>query len=204
MQLAAMLFAILTGIAMAVYPGYRFSDQFLSEIGATHHGTAAALFACALVILGLAMVVFAAAWRDYAFGRGRARWLGRASQLCGTLSGLAFVVAACTPIDIALALHNAVVVAAFGLLLAYVATTTILWACNGAPLGVLVAGAAYATVLTVYFGAVGWAVRNGLLDHIRVVIVGQKIVVGASLAYIVYMTMIIRRWARVPAARARL
>jgi hypothetical protein len=203
LQLAALQFLVLTSVSITLYPEYRFADQFLSELGATRtawgvpNRGAAALFGCALGILGVAMVVFAAAWRDYAFERGRARWLGVASQVCGTVSGLAFVTAACTPIDIALAAHNSVVVAAFGLLLGFAACTTALWSRNGAPAGVVVAGATYAAILVVYFGAVAWAVASGLFAHRRVLIVGQKIVVAASLGYIVYLTLVIRRraWA---------
>src|SRR5439155_11545077 len=125
-------FVVLTAIAMQLYPGgYRFFMNFLSELGATrtwegepNHG-GAVLFAIALGTLGIAMVAFAGAWRDFAFAKGRARVFGIAGQLFGTLSGGAFLAVAATPVNLALDVHNGMVVAAFGLLLGYVACLTV-------------------------------------------------------------------------------
>lgn len=196
---AALQFAVLTSLAMWLYPNYRFAEQFLSELGATRtwwriaNHEAAVVFAVAVVVLGGGMIVFAAAWRDYAFARGRARAVGVASQVCGTVSGLAFVGVASSPIDLALDLHNALVAAAFVLLLVFVACLTIVWWCNGAPRSVLVAGALYVVMLASYFAAAGWAIATDPWAHRRVLVIGQKIVVYASLAYVVFLTLTIRR-----------
>ncbi len=108
MLYAALQFVVLTAIAMVVYgDGYRFSHNFLSELGATTtwSGTpnhaAAVLFGIALAGLGSAFVAFAGAWRAFAFARGRARGAGIASQLFGTASGTAFVAVAVTPVNLA-------------------------------------------------------------------------------------------------------
>lgn len=195
---AALQFAVLTAVAMWLYPRYRFADHFLSDLGATRtwsgepNHAAAVVFAIAVATLGLAMVVFASAWRAYAFAHGRGRGIGIASQVTGTLSGLAFAGVAVTPIDLALDHHNALVVAAFGLLLVFVACTTLVWSRNGAPRGIVVAGVAYAVLLAGYFAAAGWAVATDPFGHRRVLIVGQKLVVYAALAYVVYLTLSIR------------
>src|SRR5438045_2679159 len=113
---AALQFVVLTTIAMAIYPGgYRFTENFLSELGATrtwtgepnHAGTV--LFGIALGTLGVAAIGFAGAWRDFAFARGRARAVGLAGQLFGTASGEAFLAVAVTPVNLALDLHNTLV-----------------------------------------------------------------------------------------------
>jgi hypothetical protein len=139
------------------------------------------------------MIVFAAAWRDYAFEHNRAHGLGVASQLCGTLSGLAFIGVAFTPIDRALDLHNALVVGAFVLLLAFAACTTVVWWRNAAPPSAIAAGALYAAMLAIYFAVAGWAVATDLSAHLGVLVVGQKLVVYTSMAYVVFLTLTLRR-----------
>jgi hypothetical protein len=138
------------------------------------------------------MIVFASAWRDYAFDRGRARGAGIASQICGTLSGLAYIGVACAPIDRAMDIHNVLVVIAHGLLLVFAVCTTLVWWRNGAPLGAIVAGILYPVTLLTYFAAVAYAARD-LYAHRHILIVGQKIIVYASLAYVVFLTLTIRR-----------
>jgi hypothetical protein len=196
---AALQFVVLTAVAMQLYPDYRSGDHFLSVLGATRTWTgvpnheAAVVFAIAVATLGAAMIVFAAAWRDYAFERDRAHGLGVASQLCGTLSGLAFIGVAFTPIDRALDLHNALVVGAFVLLFAFAACTTVLWWRNGAPHAAIGGGALYAVMLVIYFAVAGWAAATDLYAHLGVLVIGQKIVVYASMAYIVFVALTIRR-----------
>lgn len=196
---AALQFAALTAIGMQLYPHYRFDGHFFSDLGATRtwygeaNHTAAALFVLALVTLGAGMIGFAGAWRDYAFVRGRARGLGVASQICGTLSGLAFVGVACAPVNVALDAHNALVVAAFGLLLVFAACVTAVWWRNGAPRDVIAAGALYVALLGGFFATAAWVVTTDLAAHVRVLIVGQKIVVYGSIAYVVFLTLTIRR-----------
>ena len=198
MLYAALQFVVLTAIAMQLYPGYQFSAHFFSDLGATRtwfgvaNHASAIVFAFAVVIVGIGMIAFAAAWRDYAFARGRSERVGRASQICGTLSGLAFIGVAFAPMNLVLDLHNALVVVAFGLLLAFAACMTAVWWKNGAPRGVVVAGLVYLAVLVGFFGAVMWVVATGLVAHARVIVVGQKIAIYASMAYVVFLTLTIR------------
>lgn len=199
---AALQFVVLTAIGMQLYPHYRFSGHFFSDLGATvtwfgERNPGAPLFAIALGTVGLAMMFFAAAWRTFAFRRGRAFGLGIATRVAGTLAGLAFIGVASTPVNLALDAHNTLVITAFGLLLAFAILATTLWWLNGAPTGVLVAGALYILVLLGFFASAGWVVRAGLFENIRVLIVSQKIVVYASMAYVVFLTLTILR-ARVP------
>lgn len=198
MLYAALQFAILTGVAMQLYPGYRFREHFFSDLGATRtwfgepNHVVVVLFGIAVVTLGAGMIVFAAAWRDYAFARGRAAAVGRASQICGTLSGLAFIGVAFAPMNLVLDLHNALVVLAFGLLLAFAACMTAVWWRNGAPRAVLVAGMMYLAVLVCFFAVAIWVVATDFFAHARLLILGQKMAIYASIAYVVFLTMTIR------------
>jgi hypothetical membrane protein len=93
---AALLFAVLTVAAMLVYPGgalydlhsggYRFFQNFFSDLGATRtysghsNTTAHALFIIALGCVGLAMIGFSTTWRTIAARRDAGRGFGRVAQ----------------------------------------------------------------------------------------------------------------------------
>lgn len=195
---AALQFVVLTGIAMQLYPGYRFSAHFFSDLGATRtwagapNHASAAVFAITVAIVGIAMVVFAGAWRDYAFSRGRGERVGRASHVCGTISGVAFFGVACAPMNVVLDLHNLLVVIAFGMLLAFAACMTAVWWKNDAPRAVLIAGSVYLLVLVGFFAAVTWVVATDLVANLRVIVIGQKIAIYSSMTYVVFLTLTIR------------
>jgi hypothetical protein len=203
---AAVQFVALVIVAMMVFADghYALAGNFLSELGATRTWAgapnlpAAVLFSIALGGIGLAFVVFAGAWRAFAFGRGRGRAVGVAAQGFGTLSGAAFVAVACTPVNIALSLHNTFVLCAFGFLLGYAAALTALEWQNGAPRGRLVASLGYLVTVAAYFAVVMAAVRTGITSargH-AVLVISQKLVVAASMAFIAYMTIAVRRQLR--------
>jgi len=210
---AAVQFVVLTTLAMRVYaggtlwnpwsPGYDFSGNFLSELGATRawsgheNHSSAALFAIALGTLGLAFVWFAA-WRGFAFGRKRDAAVGVAGQVFGTASGVAFAAVAVTPINLALQAHNVFVVAAFGLLLGYAACTTIVWAKNGGSLVQIAVSTLYVVVVLVYFVVVAIALRHGVVSERghRELVVSQKAMAYVSMLYIGYVTIEVRRMIR--------
>ncbi len=207
---AAIQFVVLTATAMIVYAGGTYADpsaagydlarNFLSELGATRtwsgqpNHPSAVLFGIALGGVGVAFVGFAGAWRAFAFERGRARGAGLAAQLFGTGSGAAFLAVAVTPVNLALDLHNTFVVAAFGLLFGYAATLTLVSWRNGITGVRLAASAAYLLLVGVYFAVVAVAIRTGVAtDHGRMLlVVAQKVVAGASMLYIAYLTLATR------------
>ncbi|MBK9032473.1 MAG: hypothetical protein IPL61_14380 [Myxococcales bacterium] len=208
---AAIQFVVLTAIAMVAYAGgsfadpssrgYQFTRNFLSELGATRswggrpNHVSAGLFALALGGLGLAFAAFAGTWRAFAFGRGRARRAGVAAQACGTASGAAFLAVAVTPINVALTLHNAFVTAAFGLLFGYAASITVVSWRNGAPRARLAASLAYLLLVGAYFATVVVAVRTGVTTArgFQMMVISQKLVAGASMLFIGYVTLATRR-----------
>jgi hypothetical protein len=196
--LAALNFVVLTTIAMYVYAEhYEFSFNFLSELGATRtwagapNHPSAVLFGLALGGVGTGFIGFAGAWRAFAFERKRARAAGIAAQLFGTASGAAFVAVAVTPVNVALELHNTFVLAAFGLLLCFAASMTILIARNGATLARMLASVWYLLVVAGYVAVVAYAVRVGVVTERghRLLVVSQKIVAAASMLYIAYFTL---------------
>lgn len=213
---AAIQFVVLTALAMVAYaggttadprsPGYAFTGNFLSDLGATQAWSGAPnhassiLFGIALGGLGIAFIAFAGAWRAFAFERGRAAAVGIGAQLFGTASGAAFLGVAVTPVNRALDLHNALVLAAFGLLLGYAACLTLVWWRNGASRGRLVASVAYLLVVCGYVASVAVAVRAGVwTEHGRILmVVSQKAIAGASMLYVAYLTLATRRQLQLP------
>jgi hypothetical protein len=161
---AALQFVVLTTIAMHFYAdGYRFTGNFLSELGMTttwwgrENHTAALLFSLALGTLGVAFIAFATTET------------GRAARICGTLSGAAFLAVACVPVNLAMDVHNTLVVAAFAFLLGYaVARRSI----------------GYALAVVVY----GIVTATSLHDRYTLV-VAQKAIAYASMLYIGYVTV---------------
>lgn len=182
-------------------PGYAFGGNFLSELGATRawsgHDNQASmvLFSLALGTLGAAFVIFAGAWRGFAFARRRGVALGVAGQVFGTLSGLCFIAVAVTPVNLALQAHNMFVVCAFGLLLGYAVCTTLVWWRNGAGAAELIASLAYVVFVLGYVGIVAWALRHGTWterEH-RLLVLSQKAMAYGSMLYIAFVTLRVRR-----------
>jgi hypothetical membrane protein len=209
LRYAAIQFVALTGCAMAAYAGgtwfdpaaphYQFSGNFLSDLGRTHalsgrdNYLSSALFFLALATTGVALILFAWSWRDFAFSLGRARISGYASALLGTSSGACFIGVAVTPWDLALAPHNTFVIAAFGLLMLYVAAMTLLMWRNGIGGIRLVANCFY---LAVIIGYVALVLRGPSFnsEHGHMIqVLGQKVVAYVSMVHIIYLTTSVRR-----------
>lgn len=204
LRYAALQFVVLVAIAMVLYPGgnhfdgfaphYRLTVNFLSDLGATRawSGTmnyvSCALFFIALTTIGAALIAFAWAWRAFAFARARAAWAGHASAGFGTISGAAFIGIAVTPFNLALAAHNSCVLAAFGCLLGYVAFLTIAMAANGAQPIQNGVNAAYVLVVLGYVALVLFGPRLNSEGGFRTQVIGQKLVVLASMIHITFLT----------------
>lgn len=209
LRYAAVQFVVLVPCAMALYaggtwwdpraPGYAFAHNFLSDLGMTRTFSGAsnyascALFAVALVALGLGLVAFAWTWRGFAFAQQRARVAGHASAVLGTLCGLAFAGIGLTPFDRAFDLHMTCVFAGFGLLPVYVATLAVVMWRNALRGPLLAASLAYFVVVLAYLALllVGPTLATPRGHTIQVV--GQKLVAGASILYILVMASLVHR-----------
>jgi hypothetical protein len=199
---AGLQFVVLIAAAMVLYPpGYRFTFHFLSELGATRSWegdpnlTAAVLFSIALGSVGLAFGAFAGAWRAFAFARQRARAAGIAAQMFGTLSGAAFVAVASTPVNLHLDLHNMFVVGAFGFLFGYAACMALVIWRNGSSRAQLVTSVTYCLVTAAYACLVFYGASQGIGSARGrwILVVSQKAMAAASIAYLVYVTITTRR-----------
>ena len=199
----AIQFIVLTACAMAVYAGgtaydpstssYQLAHNFLSDLGATHafsgrsNYLSSALFLVALASLGAGLIGFSWTWRGFAFRLGRAAGAGRASRVLGTASGAAFIGIALTPWNLALDLHNALVVAAFSLLLGYVACLTILMWRNQVARARLAASLGYLVVILGYVALVVLGPRLGTERGYMIQATAQKIVAYGSMLYIIHL-----------------
>lgn len=218
LRYAALQFVACAALAMACYAGgswrdpaqgrYALGDNFLSDLGATRAWSgranylSAALFSLGLATVGAALVAFAWTWRRFAFARGRAAWAGRASCATGTLAGLAFAGIACTPVDRALDYHNVCVVTAFSLLPIYFACLAIALARNGAAGWLTAANVGYLVVVAGYAALIFVGPRPNTVSGVHTQVVGQKVVVLASMVHVVVLTTAINRAARAPTPTA--
>jgi hypothetical protein len=209
LRYSAIQFVVLTTLAMVLYAGgtwfdpgtahYHFTGNFLSDLGMTHafsgrpNHASSVLFGIALASVGAALVVFVWAWRDFAFERGRALVAGYAAAVLGTLSGLAFIGVAVTPFDLALDAHNSFVIAAFGLLMLYVATITFVMWRNGVAGARLAVNVAYLACVAAYVVLVVRGPRMSTPHGHVVQVLGQKLVAYVSMLHIVYLATTIRR-----------
>jgi hypothetical protein len=209
LRYAAIQFVVLTALAMVLYAGgtwfdpttahYHFTGNFLSDLGMTHafsgraNYASSALFCIALATVGGALVAFVWTWKEFAFERGRAVIAGYAAAVLGTLSGLAFTGVAFTPFDLALRAHNTLVIAAFGLLMLFVAAITFVMWRNGISGGRLAANLAYLACVAGYVVLVLRGPRMWSPHGHSVQVVGQKVIAYASMLHIVYLATTIRR-----------
>jgi hypothetical membrane protein len=209
---AAALFLVLTTAAMVAYPGgakfalhgngYRFFQNFFSDLGATKtysgrsNTVSHVFFLVALASVGLAMIGFATTWRTVADRRGEGRRFGDVAQIAGIISGIGFVGVAVTPWDRVLDAHNLFVQVAFGILLVFIVCLLALQLRNAWPSGYVGLNVVYLIVLTLYvlvlFAGPGLDTKSGLEFQVA----AQKLIVYASIGNLAAQAAGIRREAR--------
>lgn len=193
---AAAQFIVLTAVAMLVYPGgndadpaaagYRFTRNFFSDLGSTeaYSGDAnticMALFVIALVAVGLALIGFGFAVRTLRDGR-RGRVAAVVAPVAATLSGVAFVGIAATPLDVAGAAHEQFTNAAFGFLLVFVVSLCVLEFRAGWNASVTVPNVVYVVLLAVYVYLLFWGPSTDTTGGLVFMVVAQKVIVYTSI-----------------------
>jgi len=208
LRYAAIQFVVLTALAMVLYTGgtwfdpatehYHFTGNFLSDLGMTHafsgraNYASSTLFCIALASVGVALIAFVWTWKQFAFEHERVAFVGHTAAVLGTLSGLAFTGVAFTPFDLALRAHNTLVIAAFGLLMLFVATITIAMWKNGIAGARIAANLIYLACVIGYVALVVRGPRMWTPHGHTVQVVGQKIIAYASMVHVVYLTTTIR------------
>lgn len=194
---AALLFVILTGIAMLLYPGgnyanhnadgYSFTYNFFSDLGATStycdRGNIASMvfFVLALLLIGLSLMLFTFNYRVITERRCKYSKLGRSSMFFGIMSGIAFICIAATPWNHFLSAHEMFVKIAFVCLLIYIIIIVVLQIGNGWDGVYLALNIAYVIILAgyvalIYFGP-GVDTASGLEIHV----ICQKFIVYSSI-----------------------
>jgi len=207
LRYAAVQFVVLIAAAMIAYPGgtwldpstrrYLLTRNFLSDLGATHafggepNHVSQALFSIAMVTLGCALVAFAWTWRAFAYRLGKARAAGIASSLFGTASGVAFAAIPAAPIDLTVPIHNSIVIAAFGALLGYAISLTIVMGHNR--VGRFVTNLVYLVLVFSYFVLVLYGFQMHSERGFELLVISQKLIACVSMIHIVYLTTIVRR-----------
>lgn len=212
LRYAALQFLVLSTCAMVAYAGgtwfdggatrYQFTENFLSDLGMTHafsgrsNYVSCVLFAIALASLGATLIAFAWTWRGFAFGHRRAVVAGYVSAVLGTASGLCFVGVAVTPFDLVLIPHLVFVIAAFALLMLYVAAITLVMWRNGTTGWRLVANLAYLVLVAGYVALVLCGPRLSTPFGHAVQVLGQKVIAYGSMGFVIYFATSTRRTVR--------
>lgn len=196
---AALQFVALTVAAMWAYPGgnasdpaavgYRFLDNFFSDLGQTWvlygglhtpNATSSALFIVAMATVGVAL-----AWAAWPIGRavsgGRGGVVAFAVGAWGTVAGVAFVAVAAIPWNLALGPHMYAVKTAFLALLVFMALVVVEQARNGWPAWNLAIGVVYTLALGAYFADLMWGPSITTPGGAHIQAVAQKVIVYLSI-----------------------
>ncbi len=209
---SALQFVMLTIAAMWMYPGgakyvpradyYLFFQNFFSDLGATqtHSGRSnlpsEVLFVVALSAVGLGMIGSSSCWKVIAQRRGHAAGWGVTAQVFSILAGACFIGVGVTPWNVALAVHNAFVKAAFLLLMVFLISITMLQAKNDWPRKYTICNWIYLVMLAAYLYILlhgpNLDTERGLIFQVA----AQKIIAYASILNLGYQALGIRRGAQ--------
>lgn len=200
------LFVVLTALAMLVYPGgtitdpttrgYSFFTNFFSDLGRTEtrgghpNLLAAALFFIALTGAGTALIAFFLAFAGF-FTRTRfdrvLAWLG---TFAGVIAGVCFIGVAFTPANLASALHNQFVFAAFE---AFTAATIVyfilLLRAPDYPKRYAAVFGVFAILLVLYLGLLFAGPSSRTPEGLLIQATGQKIIVYASIISVLIQSL---------------
>jgi hypothetical protein len=193
-MLGCILFLILTTVAMLLYPGgtrndpmtgcYQFSTNFFSDLGITvaYDGSpntlCAALFFTALVLAGLAVILFFVAMAQFFKRPLPARVLSWIGSAVGVVSGLAYVGIAFSPGNLFLDAHILFVQVAFlGFFLAVLFYLAAILVTESYPNRYAAVLAGFAVILAVYLWLLFFGPAPDTPNGLTIQATGQKIVV---------------------------
>ena len=218
--LACVLFVVLTAVAMLLYPGgtivdpttqgYRFFENYFSDLGLTHSrsGTpnlpAMLCFIVALVSVALALGAFFWAFTRCFAADPRALRRSRIAAVVGSITALCFIGVAAAPRDLAYVVHIVFELTAFPtfLVAAAFAIAALRALERAAPPGlprrflwgfVVLAVALAAYIALLAFGPPDWVLTGERID-----ITGQKLIVYTAIATICVQALQARRLAPGP------
>jgi hypothetical protein len=204
------VFFVLTLLAMLAYPGgsiadphaagYAFFDNFFSDLGQTHIRSGASnaaslvLFCVALVGMAFGLALFFIAFAQF-FARSRAgRVLGFVGIGAGLVTAVCFTGVAATPWNLYLQAHNDFVTWAFrAYLLAVLAFVGAIFATPEVPRRFAYVFIAFAVVLVAYVVLLTAGPTLATSEGARIQVVGQKVIVYASIATIMIQSLGVRK-----------
>jgi hypothetical protein len=197
-MLGCVLFPILTTVAMFLYPGgtrndpatngYQFFANFFSDLGITvaHDGSlntpCAALFFSALMLGGLAVILFFVTMAQFFRQPHSVRVLSWIGSLVGVVSGLAYVGIAFTPGNLFLDVHILFVQLAFlCFFLAVLLYMVAILVTKSYPNRYAAVLAGFAVILAVYLWLLFFGPAADTSSGLTIQATGQKIVVYAMI-----------------------
>lgn len=212
------LFAVFTTLAMLLYPGgtipvasthgYRFFMNFFSDLGQVHTQSGASnypsmvLFVAAMTVAGIGVGVFFLAFARFFASRSTSPWARRVNLLA-TLMGLGaaicFIGVGATPHDLFLHQHVVVTQWAFRLLMtAVILEIASIRLTRGIPASLLRVNVAFVIILLGYLVLMFFGPSNGNLIGTEINVVGQKVIVYASLGTIFIQSLLVRAYIAEP------
>jgi hypothetical protein len=207
------LFIVMTVLAMWFYPGgtamdssthgYSFFRNFFSDLGMTRTPSGAAnlvsliLFVAALSIVGVGLAIFFIAMRQFFLGARAGKWLSAVAALSGVVTGTCFVGVAVTPWNIYLSAHNEFVMWAFRTFLAAVLLDGIaILLEERLPKSFAFVFLAFAVLLAGYVLLLTFGPAPNSDEGLRVQVIGQKIIVYASVVSVLIQALVADRLQR--------
>jgi hypothetical protein len=195
---AFVTYAILNILAMVFYPGgtsidrykigYSFFENFFSDLGMarTYSGEPKALslwlFASALVLVGIALIIFFPLLASCFSTSGIERTSSRIGSSAGILAGFACIGIAATPWDLYLMMHLMFVsILSFGLLVVLICHSIAIFRSKRYPNSYAWAFMAYAGILAIYIGLMMMGPDIETLAGLRMMATSQKIIIYSGM-----------------------
>lgn len=206
---AALLFVLLTTIAMVFYPGsrsllhtsphYSFTMNFFSDLGATRttashiNVISSVLFMTALAGIGLGVSAFS--FNSLVVWSRKHRFVlpSRISVPVAMVSGLGFIGIAVFPCNMSVALHTTCVLIAFSFLLGYIAILTTVQIGNGWLNFYIIANICYVIMLVIYMSLLAAGRNITTVGGMELQAVSQKVIVYTSTLNMAIQAVGIRR-----------
>lgn len=197
LMIAAVLFVVITALAMLLYPGgyypdkesshYSLTRNFFSDLGATRtyshaaNGASMILFIVSLALVGISLILFSLNYRVIYGERKRGLLVGQLAVAAAVLSGVSFIGIAANPMNINLSGHLLMVQQAFISLVLFIFLILTLQLLNGWPWRWIVVGIVYVVLLAGYQVMMRLGSDIGTSEGLMLQALAQKVFIYASI-----------------------
>ena len=218
------VYALFNISAMIFYPGgtsvdkdrigYSFTENFFSDLGMveTYAGQSKTisllLFASALILIGILLLLFVVVFRSYFDGSKLERYSSRIGSVGGVLAGISCIGIAVTPWDLYLEAHTVFsYILSISFLITFIAYAIAIYVNREYPNTYAVVLVIYMFFLLIFMGLMIFGPNINTSTGLRVLAIGQKIVLylGMLCIFIQFLGAFFynRKQDRLPAAKAR-